>query len=96
MAKDVTLIEDFAPPLTIGEAMGVADQIRSAVAVDQKYWPGVIEQLCKQVLTHRNAAEQAESLLRRLAKINSISTDMAPGQLNRFAGEARKLLDRGA
>lgn len=37
---------EYGTPLSIGEARGVAKQIRGAKHVDPGYWPWVIEELC--------------------------------------------------
>jgi len=91
-------VEDFSPPLTLGEALEVADQIRNAVGADRVYWAGVVEQLCKQ-----RAAR--DGLLRRLVaagdqfaidadRPHDTSADIVWGdEVDVITREARKLLE---
>ena len=50
-------------PVTVNEARLMAMDIRSSRAVDNQYWPFVIEELCNQIEELRSAAADAHQCL---------------------------------
>lgn len=55
-------------PLTIEEAELVAKQIRESTRVDPKYWPWVIEELCKEVRRLRAEEDRLDALVGTMMK----------------------------
>ncbi len=48
----------YGTPLSLGEARGIADQIRQSTVVDREYWPWAIDEMVKRTLAAE--AELAE------------------------------------